>query len=620
MKTKSYVAAMLLLWGLKTLAASRPMQEEVAELLRTVRPSMGIPAAPDSGPPQMSLANDGFVRHISAPRGHEFLAMNAAPGQPELTAKNFLKQHGRLFGVSSPAVDFATLKVKDRNARHYVRFQQTYGGLPVFAAQVTVQLNVQDGIECVFSDIERNTKPLDEKRIALAPRLNANQAAERAKTLIAPEVPGANLDTTRPELAIFSPAVVDEPGEPRLVWDLVVFTAPARHFRDRLFIDAHTGELVYRYPLIHSELKRVIYDYATSISLTNGGTTWNPVRNEGDPPAAQPQANAAYDYIGATYAFYLNQHGRTNWYPYNPKVEAWVRYCVFADECPWANAEYDPLGDELHFGDGWAVDDVVAHEYTHGITAFESNLIYRNAPGAINESFSDIWGEFVDLTYPAGNDSASVRWLVSEDVPGGPIRSMRNPTLFNNPDRLNSPLYVPPPPYPAQDNDYGGVHSNSGVLNKFCYLLTDGDYFNGYSIAGMGIPRVADLFYEVNANLLQSAPDWGELYDALRQAAINLAWTKTEQDNLCRAALAVEIAVRPRNFYVDQYSIACIFHDGSQNCGLFKGPFLTIAQGANGVCPGDNLWVRGGSYNETITIARTLTMRPYDGPVSIGKP
>ena len=50
-------------------------------------------------------------------------------------------------------------------------------------------------------------------------------------------------------------------------------------------------------------------------------------------------------------------------------------------------------------------DDVIAHEFTHGVTERESNLFYYYQSGAINESLSDIFGEFVDLTDGIGNDS-----------------------------------------------------------------------------------------------------------------------------------------------------------------------------------------------------------------------
>ena len=55
-----------------------------------------------------------------------------------------------------------------------------------------------------------------------------------------------------------------------------------------------------------------------------------------------------------------------------------------------------------------------ANEYTHGVTEYESNLNYTMQSGAINESFSDIWGEFIDLTNAKGGDSASVRWLIGK--------------------------------------------------------------------------------------------------------------------------------------------------------------------------------------------------------------
>jgi Zn-dependent metalloprotease len=602
------------------------LKDDLAELLRSTRPvAAGLNAAVNApgpvltGPPQVSLGEDGFIHYVGAPAGHEFAVENAAPGQPALNARHFLNRHRRVFGINSVAVDFAVLKQKQRNGRHYVRFQQTYRGLPVFAAQTTVQVNARDAVECVLNDIEHDVQSLDTKRVAIVPTLTAEKAANRAKVLMAPEANGDELDTKPAQLAIFSPGVVGEAGNPRLVWDLIVFSVASRQVRERVLIDCHTGDLAFRYPLVHSEIQRKIYDYSQPITFPDGSMTWHPVRTEGDPPVPNPQANAAYDYIGATYAFYLNQHGRTNWDPYSSELDAWVRYCPNTTQCPWVNAEYDSLSHDLHFGDFQVADDVVAHEYTHGITDFESGLIYRNASGAMNESFSDIWGEYVDLTLPAGNDNASVRWLVSEDTPDGPVRNMKDPTLFSNPDRLNSPLYLPPPAQPSQQNDYGGVHSNSGVLNKLCYLLTDGDYFNGYGISGMGIARIADLFYEVNANLLPSAPDWGDLYDALRQAAINLGWTKVETDNLCRACLAVEIALRPRNLFVDKSAVGCPSHDGSQNCGLFRGPVLTVAQGVNAISPGDNLWVRVGSYNEPLSIGRTLTLRPYDGQVTIGR-
>ena len=63
-------------------------------------------------------------------------------------------------------------------------------------------------------------------------------------------------------------------------------------------------------------------------------------------------------------------------------------------------------------------DDIVAHEYTHGVTQYESNLFYYYQSGAIDESFSDLWGEYYDQTNGLGNDDTSVKWQIGEDVIG----------------------------------------------------------------------------------------------------------------------------------------------------------------------------------------------------------
>ena len=43
--------------------------------------------------------------------------------------------------------------------------------------------------------------------------------------------------------------------------------------------------------------------------------------------------------------------------------------------------------------------DIVAHELTHGLTDYSSNLISRNESGALNEAFSDMLGTSVEFTY-----------------------------------------------------------------------------------------------------------------------------------------------------------------------------------------------------------------------------
>ena len=245
-------------------------------------------------------------------------------------------------------------------------------------------------------------------------------------------------------------------------------------------------------------------------------------------------------------------------------------------------------------------------------------MIYSNASGAINESFSDIWGEFVDLSNGSADDTAANRWLIGEGIPGGAIRNMQDPPAFNHPDRLISTLYVPGTANPTRENDYGGVHTNSGVNNKLCFLLTDGQTFNNQTVYGLGVNRVAALYYEVQTNLLTSSAGWAQLYQALRQAAVNLGWNTNDRNNLYRACVAVDIAAPGEHAYVDKTS-TCLFSVGLPTCSNFFGPYKTVSQGVIGTQPGDILHIRTGTYNEPMPIDKILTLQAYDGPVTIGQ-
>ena len=176
----------------------------------------------------------------------------------------------------------------------------------------------------------------------------------------------------------------------------------------------------------------------------------------------------------------------------------------------------------MDYDDGYAAaDDVVGHELTHGLTENESNLFNYYQSGAINESFSDVWGEFIDLTNTSGTDTATTRWLLGEDVPGGAIRDMEDPTTKFDPDRMLSSYYTAD----FDEVDGGGVHINSGVNNKAAYLMTDGGTFNGKTVTGLGITKVAKIYYEAQTNLLTSASDYQDLHSNLRQACTNLIGT-----------------------------------------------------------------------------------------------
>jgi len=175
------------------------------------------------------------------------------------------------------------------------------------------------------------------------------------------------------------------------------------------------------------------------------------------------------------------------------------------------------------FGDGFAsADDVTAHELTHAVTQYSANLFYYMQSGALNESFSDIFGETVDLTNGRGTDTAAVRWLLGEDLPGiGAIRNMMNPPQFGDPGKVSDTQFR----CTSGDVDGGGVHTNSGVPNHAYALMVDGGTYNGITITGIGLTKAAQVQYRALTRYLVSGSNFLDNYNALQQSCADLIGT-----------------------------------------------------------------------------------------------
>lgn len=133
--------------------------------------------------------------------------------------------------------------------------------------------------------------------------------------------------------------------------------------------------------------------------------------------------------------------------------------------------------DILYFGgnspttssDDLGVLDVVGHEYTHGVTKYASSLAYTKEMGAINESFSDIFGEIVENWTNGSNN-----WLLGTDC-GSTIRSFINPNVYSQPSSYQGLYWHNVNGTSAADSaDNFGVHTNSGVQNYMFYLMVNG--------------------------------------------------------------------------------------------------------------------------------------------------
>ena len=104
-----------------------------------------------------------------------------------------------------------------------------------------------------------------------------------------------------------------------------------------------------------------------------------------------------------------------------------------------------------------------AHELTHAITERSANLLYYVQSGALNESYSDIFGETIDLDDGVGNDAAGVRWKLGEDLSIGAIRDMMNADTYTDPGKMSDSAYFVCSNQAWTDSsaDSGGVHTTA---------------------------------------------------------------------------------------------------------------------------------------------------------------
>lgn len=536
-------------------------------------------------------------------------AAAAAPASAEAAARAHLKKYGKAYGIDDVNDLVVTQVVPSaKGGRSTVRFSQLRNGVPAVAAGVSVALDPQLAVLAVSADV------LPRGAVGTTPTVTAAQASTTARKAVASayRVAVAKVTATKPTKAVYNPAVLSGPGARvnRLVWQLRVDgTGAGGPFHELTVVDAKTGAVLQHFDTINHQAeprhdgrdRRTCND--ANQPMPEGSCilgTSKVVRNETSLPSRDPQVDAVHDYTGDTYNFFFSRFGRNSLDGKGLPLYSEVRFCYDAFDCPYANAFWN--GVQMTYGDGFAAaDDVVGHELTHGFTEFTSNLIYFQESGAINESMSDIFGEFIDLTNRRGNDSPAARWLTGEDLPIGAIRNMADPPALGQPDRVQSPLYY------EGSGDNGGVHTNSGVGNKAAYLITDGGQFNGRTVTGLGITRAAAIYYELETSLLQPGSNYRDLAVALPQACRNLLGTEGITEEMCVEVLDAVKATEMDQAHVQLPLVAPRCAAGQARTNLFSDP---IAAGAPG-------WTQDLAVGGTWTVDTT---RPRSAPNDLHRP
>ncbi|PFA18662.1 bacillolysin [Bacillus cereus] len=257
-----------------------------------------------------------------------------------------------------------------------------------------------------------------------------------------------------------------------------------------------------------------IFTYDAKNRTTLPGTLWADTDNVFNASYDAAAVDAHY-YAGVTYDYYKNTFNRNSINDAGAPLKSTVHYGRSYNNAFWN-------GSQMVYGDGDGATfaplsgalDVIGHELTHAVTEYSSNLIYQNESGALNEAFSDVFGTLVEYY-----DNRNPDWEVGEDVytpgkSGDALRSMSDPTKYGDPDHYSKRY--------TGTSDNGGVHTNSGIINKAAYLLANGGTHYGVTVNGIGKDKVGAIYYRANTLYFTESTTFSQARAGLVQAAADL--------------------------------------------------------------------------------------------------
>jgi Zn-dependent metalloprotease len=395
--------------------------------------------------------------------------------------------------------------LRDERGQLHARLSQRVDGVPVFGGEVIVHMDeagvVQGHTDGLVPKLEVSTTPTLAEEAAVEVAVAATGGWDRVTDL--PKVSLQLLRYGGADLLTYQVRI------DQLEWGF----DPAIPV---VFVDAHRGEVVWGY----DDLQSVQLSDADKRTYTmNHGTSYGSavIADSSDAVANQAHVNA-----GATLAYYLSAHGRDSFDAAGARVDSYVHYSN-----NYVNAYWN--GSVLTYGDGDNVNsgplttlDIVAHEFSHGVTDYSADLIYSNESGALNEATSDIFAAAVEA---ANGGSFTDIWYVGEDtwLADTALRYMDDPARAGDYD------YYPTRYTGSSDN--GGVHWNSGIANLFFHLLSvGGSHPRGKTsnvVTGIGITNAAMVWYRALTVYMTPSTNFAAARVATIDAAndLNAAWT-----------------------------------------------------------------------------------------------
>ena len=486
--------------------------------------------------------------------------------------------------------DVRTLRVfedRERAERVHTHVQQTHHGVPVFGGEAIVHLDASTEEEAE----EATDTLVPGVDVFTTPGMSAREAVGLAKGQYKARKGCDECLTDEPQADLW---VLRHEGADHLVYRVRLARLDGTEHTSEpvYFIDAHTGALVWSYDNLQTQAASgtgvSLYSGAQSVStfrsgasfymedfgrhlgtfdnrnsakinqmlgyINNYGSTYRfaDADNYWDAATARAGVDAHYG-ASKVYDYFLNVHGRNGIDGAGgPRTTASVDNSTTLVSSTvhfgkgYNNAFWSSTRNQMYYGDGDGVNfsplvtlDICGHEMQHGITSRTANLTYANESGALNESWSDVFGAMVEL-YARGQETTAT-WWIGEDAntpntPGDALRYMDTPhragnygyTANDDPDHYSERY--------TGTGDSGGVHINSGIPNHVFYLAAKGGahaHIPGPVVAGIGPDKAARIWYKALTTYMTSSTNFA----GARAATINAA------NSLYGAASAEAVAV-----------------------------------------------------------------------------
>jgi Zn-dependent metalloprotease len=447
-------------------SAAGPSPEQLNQLKGQARGAVTISAE--------SATN--YASFVRVEQGGDLLPGSTATS-PEAKAFDFVSRYAAVLGLGDGSALVKAATSIDQYGATHVTYRQVHKGVAVFGGTLKAHVDADGSLTSVngtlVPDIQVNTTP----------RLSEAQAAARAIEQVVADPPrdavtgGARFLTAgelraTASLYVYRLGLVKGvPGASQLVYEVAVTNG--NDVREVVFVNAHVGKIVNRYSAIGNALFRRVFEGRPPVQV------WM----EGDPFPGTLNADQQnlVNFSGHTYWLFWNAFARDSWDGAGAEMQTINNDPAI--NCPNANWN----GATTNYCTGVTGDDTVAHEWAHAYTERTHNLIYQWQPGALNEAYSDIWGEVVDLINNAGTDTPDTVRTVgacSTHSPAIPIVVINSPASIARICPAGSAAFGPP--VTATNTVTGNVVIGVDEANAAGPSTTDGctAFTNAAAVAG----------------------------------------------------------------------------------------------------------------------------------------